>query len=245
MRLPYMQFYVWDYEADTAHLTTEEDGALNRLLRLQWRTPGCTLPDDANWLRRHTRVAEEEWKRAYAPVLDEFFARENGRRLSRRLFRDYHRARDQYEKKSAAGRKSGEVRKALKSRQDGPSTARTDEQQPEPAPEPNPDPEEERDLTLSLSAASRLTSDWELPTAWLDWAIGEGMSVEAVRREEARFRDHWLSLPGSRGQSADWFATWRNWCRRTRDRFATNKEARDDGRLRRILDRTDRRAVGR
>lgn len=28
-----------------------------------------------------------------------------------------------------------------------------------------------------------------------------------------RFRDYWKAQPGQRGVKADWFATWRNWCR--------------------------------
>lgn len=34
MGLPYFPLYVDDYEADTPHLTLEEDGAFSRLLRL-------------------------------------------------------------------------------------------------------------------------------------------------------------------------------------------------------------------
>ncbi|MCP5097247.1 MAG: YdaU family protein, partial [Chloroflexi bacterium] len=36
MSLPYFPMYPTDFEADTSHLTLEEDGAYNRLLRLMW-----------------------------------------------------------------------------------------------------------------------------------------------------------------------------------------------------------------
>lgn len=76
--LPSMPLYVDDYEADTAHLTPEEDGIYNRLLRLCWRSPECMVPDDETWLRRKLRVDQACWERACLPVIEEFFTCKNG-----------------------------------------------------------------------------------------------------------------------------------------------------------------------
>ena len=35
-----------------------------------------------------------------------------------------------------------------------------------------------------------------------------------LRREFAKFTDHWTAAPGSRGVKLDWTATWRNWIRK-------------------------------
>ena len=67
--LQYMPFYVGDYDKKTAHLTIEEDGVYNRLLRLCWQSPGCTVPDNKAWLIRHLRVDEACWERACVPVI--------------------------------------------------------------------------------------------------------------------------------------------------------------------------------
>lgn len=79
MSLPYFNLYPSDFEAKTSHLTLEEDGAYNRLLRLCWMTPGCSLPDDDAWIMRRMRVDAETYERVVRVVLDEFFTRENGR----------------------------------------------------------------------------------------------------------------------------------------------------------------------
>ena len=65
---------------------------------------------------------------------------------------------------------------------------------------------------------SRLAQDWFLPTAWGEWALGEGFSEAAIRDQAERFRDYWHAAPAARGVKADWLATWRTWMRNARDR---------------------------
>lgn len=67
---------------------------------------------------------------------------------------------------------------------------------------------------------TRLSEDWDIPEEWGDWAVAEcGWSVEKVVDTAKRFKDHWLSVAGSKGVKLDWYATWRNWCRRTNEGF--------------------------
>ena len=75
-RLPTLPLFVDDYEAATAHLTLEEDGAYMRLLRLCWRTPGCSIPDDHAWIRRRMRATEEQYETVIKPLIKEFFVRD-------------------------------------------------------------------------------------------------------------------------------------------------------------------------
>lgn len=82
MSLPYFPLYPTDFEADTSHLTLAEDGAYNRLMRLCWMTPGCSLPDDDAWIYRRMRAHCDADKEAISNVLSEFFDRENGRVFS-------------------------------------------------------------------------------------------------------------------------------------------------------------------
>jgi uncharacterized protein YdaU (DUF1376 family) len=58
--LPYMQFYVADYLADTMHLTTEEHGAYLLLIMHYWRT-GESLDGDPERLAAITRLSNERW----------------------------------------------------------------------------------------------------------------------------------------------------------------------------------------
>jgi len=60
MSMPYFPMFPTDFEADTSHLTLAEDGAYNRLLRLVWMSPGCSLPDDDAWILRRMRCHSDE-----------------------------------------------------------------------------------------------------------------------------------------------------------------------------------------
>lgn len=65
---------------------------------------------------------------------------------------------------------------------------------------------------------TRLPKEWILPKAWGEWALGEpgGWSVEAIRTESLKFRDHWVAKAGKDATKLDWMATWRNWLRNAR-----------------------------
>jgi uncharacterized protein YdaU (DUF1376 family) len=67
--LPYMQFYVADYLADTTHLTAEEHGAYMLLLFSYWQT-GKPLRIDR--LATVARIPNDRWH-SVAETLSEFF----------------------------------------------------------------------------------------------------------------------------------------------------------------------------
>lgn len=66
-------------------------------------------------------------------------------------------------------------------------------------------------------AGTRLAEDWCLPGEWEQWALAvrHGWTPQGVVRLSITFRDYWLGKPGAAGRKSDWFATWRNWVRRT------------------------------
>jgi hypothetical protein len=59
---------------------------------------------------------------------------------------------------------------------------------------------------------SRISADWQLPDAWRTWCVENRSNLDPDAVAD-RFRDYWVAQPGQRGVKADWFATWRNWCR--------------------------------
>lgn len=121
--LPYFPLYAAEMEAETAHLSLEEDGAFQRLLRQMWRTPGCSLPDDDKWLRRRLRVSAEEFERVVRPVIDEFFEKKRDRLHSPLLSSEFQKISETREKRSSAGKKSASARKGLKSKENDASRA--------------------------------------------------------------------------------------------------------------------------
>lgn len=139
--LPVLPLWVTKYEGNTAHLTLEEDGAYTRLLRLSWRTPGCSVPADASWVMRHMRVDEATFARAVKPILDEFFEVVDGRWQNMRLLAEYRSATEKTERRKAAGQKGGKA-KALKSPNKQSSNAKIllghSSSKPEPKPRGEP-----------------------------------------------------------------------------------------------------------
>lgn len=59
---------------------------------------------------------------------------------------------------------------------------------------------------------TRLNTDFELPEAWLLWAVDARPGIDA-QTEGAKFRDFWCSKSGAGACKLDWLATWRNWIR--------------------------------
>lgn len=141
---PFLPLYVDDYEAATAHLSVEEDGIYSRLLRLCWRTPGCSLPDDHAWIARKIRVSEEVFARVAKAVLDEFFKPSRGRLVQRRLKAEYDDISRKKTARKLAGKKGGET-KALNTQRKSASNANDllADTRASPKPEPKPEPEEE------------------------------------------------------------------------------------------------------
>lgn len=62
----------------------------------------------------------------------------------------------------------------------------------------------------------------------ISFALNEGWTWDRAEREAAKFRDHWVSVPGQKGVKLDWPATWRNWIRRDLDGRNKSKQSQSD-----------------
>ncbi len=154
MSVPYFQFYPADFEADTTHLSLEEDGAYNRLLRLCWMTPGCSIPDDPAWIARRLRVDAETYERVVVVVLAEFFKRRRGRLYSPRLLAEFEKTLAVRNRRSQAGQKGGRPRKSLENSEKDESRAKAGLSDTRALPEPDPERKKESANALSKESAS-------------------------------------------------------------------------------------------
>lgn len=152
MSLPYFPMYPTDFEAKTAHLTLAEDGAYNRLLRLQWSAPSCKLPADLPWIMRKMRAVSEADQAIVRGIISEFFTKKGGKIFNDRLLKEWVKSSAANERRILAGAKGG-IAKALKSKETGSSNAVAMLKQPEPEPEPV----REEEPKGSLSPDSDLT----------------------------------------------------------------------------------------
>jgi len=131
MQFPYLPLWVGDYEVDTSHLTLAQDGAYTRLLRLCWRSPNCSIPDDPDWIRTRMRVDMKTYVEVVDPILREFFHRRHNRWMQKRLTQEWLRVSEQFQKKSHAGI-LGARAKALKRNASGSTNEQPMNKQSEP-----------------------------------------------------------------------------------------------------------------
>lgn len=67
---------------------------------------------------------------------------------------------------------------------------------------------------------SRLPADWQPDDILRAWTAQNCPGLN-IAGEVEKFRDYWLAKPGKDGRKTDWPATWRNWARRSAERFST------------------------
>ena len=221
MSLAYFPLYPDDFEADTAHLSLAEDGAFNRLLRLCWRTPGCSVPADRTWVYRRLRAYTEADQAIIETILTEFFREVDGRLSNARLTKEWLAANEAHTRRKSAGAKGGKA-KALKTNETGPSNATPMLKQPEPEPEPIDTtakavvPQTQQDIPESKSTGkvrgaarrSKLPKDWTPNIANLAYASKNGLSREEINHEADQFRNH----AAAQGRlAANWDAAFRTW----------------------------------
>lgn len=102
--VPFMPFYVADYQADAGHLTTLEHGAYLLLIMAYWQR-GEALPDDSKKLARIAGLQGANWRKV-EPAIREFFVTRDGKLFHRRIEQELQHLRD----KSLKNRKGGLAR---------------------------------------------------------------------------------------------------------------------------------------
>lgn len=188
MSLPYFPMFPSDFEAKTSHLTLEEDGAYNRLLRLMWMTNGCSLPDDDAWIMRRMRVDKDTYDRVVLVVIEEFCERRNGRVSNARLTKVFTESADKHKKRVLAGSKGGKA-KALNNNNNHSSNAKAKPKQPEPEPEPNI---EDTNVSLQVAPAndtSSAVSRYNDAAAKAGWPQVQKMTPNRSKQLRARLKE--------------------------------------------------------
>ena len=108
--LPYMQFFVADYLADTAHLNTTQHGAYLLLIMNYWQR-GKPLPAKDEYLAQICRLNLDQWLEI-KPVIEEFFTIKKDQWTHKRIDKDLLAVMSKSTKRSEAGKASA-VKKKL------------------------------------------------------------------------------------------------------------------------------------
>ncbi len=91
--------------ADCSHLTDEEFGRYMRILILMWRTPGCKIPDDPNWISKRMRVDALAYHVHMQTIMQEFCTLSDGYWTQKRLMKEYLYVQGVTEKRRNAAKK--------------------------------------------------------------------------------------------------------------------------------------------
>jgi uncharacterized protein YdaU (DUF1376 family) len=105
-QFPALPLFTDAYLADTEHLSDAEHGIYLRVLMVMWRSPGCRIPDDDEWIARRFRRDVETVRTLLRPVLREFCSSDGNWIIQKRLMREWKWC----QKKSAANTVSAKSR---------------------------------------------------------------------------------------------------------------------------------------
>lgn len=233
--LPYMQLYVADYLADTAHLTTTEHGAYLLLMFNYWQRGESFKAKDQQSLNKRlatvARLSIAEWEEVRETIAD-FFEVTDTEWSHRRIDRDLEAVNAKSSKAKAAGKASAQRRSNVRSTDVEPSLNNTDtdtdtdtEVKPSltPAGEHSEPIEPERESAQNTAADPTPPVDGPFPMN-LDWspdpvqlkarAAMAGLALDLFNREAvAGFVIH-HEAKGLAKTEREWLAALVNWVKR-------------------------------
>lgn len=212
----YFPFHIGDYRAATAHLSNEEDLAYRRLLDMYYDSEQ-PIPLETQWVSRRLRLDTQHIEN----VLFDFFTKQDDGWHHVRCDREIAEYVRNAEKNRTNGKKGGRPKAApvFGNNPVGSQVVNTGmpmETQIKGNQEPvtiNHKPITKEDKGEKAQRASRLPPDFKPD---FDFAREQGIADPG--QEALKFADYWAAQPGTKGTKADWPATWRNWCRNSRDK---------------------------
>jgi len=225
----YYQHNIGDYRRDTSHLTLLEHGVYRQLLDSYYLSES-KIPDETKEVCRRLCARTNEEIKAVESVLSEFFRYQEG------WVHDRCEAEiAAYIAKASRARTNGKLggrRARTKVVISGNPDVTQTQANPLTHKPINPLLKTKRLVVADASTMTvvvsgdvapvakrsakgqRLAPEWQLPRAWGEWAVEQGLEAAVVRQEAEVFHDYWIAQAGSKGIKADWQATWRNWIRR-------------------------------
>jgi len=93
------------FSADTQHLDDAEVGRYMRLLIITWRSPGCRIPNDPDWIAKRLRVDPLNYSKLIAPIISEFYKDDGAGWLTqKRLKKEWEYTIEKREKNASAAK---------------------------------------------------------------------------------------------------------------------------------------------
>jgi uncharacterized protein YdaU (DUF1376 family) len=210
------------WESDTKHLSRAARGLYMDLLILCWRSPGCRVPNDVDWISRKLACTSKEHA-VLMQCISEFMSSDGNYLFQKRLLKEFQYSLKMRQKRSGAAKSRwAKVKEAYNA--DAPHMpSNASAMHPSPSPSPSPSPLKKSSLRspkengASEAKGARLPEGWEPLDKDFDLAVSWGLTQDEIKREHGRFVDHWKAKSGKDATKQDWDATWRNWMRKAAD----------------------------
>jgi uncharacterized protein YdaU (DUF1376 family) len=207
MSFQYMPLYTGDYLRDTRFLTPLKHGIYLLALVHCWDSKG-PMPLDEQECAGICNCRSADEVEALRYILERFFVRNDYGYFNVRMQKEIERSEAISGARSVAG-KAGYQAKAKQLLGKSLASATTIS--------PSLSPYKEK--TKRTATAMRLPPDF-VPS--LEVAISFG--IADPKRESEAFIDYWTAKAGRDATKLDWLATWRNWCRNSKNAKRTASE---------------------
>jgi uncharacterized protein YdaU (DUF1376 family) len=173
------------------------------LLVLMWRTPGCSVPDDNEWLGRHLRMTTEEVQNELRPLIVEFCTTTNNRVFQKRLLREFEWSLVMSEKQRLRAKSRWDKEKDLCRGNATSGNANNQASGNASVSVSVTESKKERERPRKRGSPKILLAE--------DWSPSPESFSPSDTGELEKMRD-WARANGAR--KVDWEAAWRNWKRR-------------------------------
>jgi len=198
MSFQYMPLYTGDYLRDTRFLTPLKHGIYLLSLIHCWDSKG-PMPLDEQECAGICNCRSADEIEALRYILGRFFVAMPDGHYNMRIQKEIERSEAISGVRSIAGKLGYEAKaKQLLSKSKASATTIS----------PSPSPEKSK----RTAAGTRLPKDFKP-----DLSVAVGFGISDPQREADAFRDYWTAKPGKDGTKLDWLATWRNWCRNSKN----------------------------
>jgi uncharacterized protein YdaU (DUF1376 family) len=221
---PALPLWTDAWVADTKHLNRCERGTYHDLLVLMWRTPGCRVPNDLDWLGKRLGMTPDEVSKELVPLLTEFCISSGNYLTQKRLSAEYLYVQTKTRRRSDAAKLRWD-KKNRPYNADAPTPTPTPTPLRGRGPDGNSVSETESAHAPTRKAASgqprkeaRRSPRAPMPETWapseagLQYATDAGIARDRIPYLSRRCRDYHIRngtmIAGERGLAA----TWRTWC---------------------------------
>lgn len=201
------------YLADAGHLSFEEHGRYLLLLIHMWRSPGCRLPDDDEWLARRFHCDASAVRMHMRPLIVEFMQVHDGWITQKRLQQEWQWCHEKRNKNINAAN----TRWSLKNNKKSECERNAGDVCERNAPTPSPSPSLEKEKSIKEKATKKrskipLPAEWESPPPeCFDYAFSKNWDRPRIAEQWGRFHNHAIVHDRRCAGEVGWRAAWRNW----------------------------------